>query len=297
MSDAAIQIESLKKRFGPREVLADVSLSVPRGTTFGFLGRNGQGKTTTIRILLGLLTRDGGQVRVDGLDPARDALRLRARVGYLAEDQRMFGWMTVQETLSFLRPFYPTWDDAHAAQLLRDFELSPKERVERLSKGQNARLGLLLALAHRPPTVILDDPTLGLDPIMRKQLLRHVIDLLQGNGTTVFFSSHLLYEIEPVVDAVAILEGGRIARQAGTEELRADVRQLVLSAEDYARIGSLPHALDVRSEARRAAIVVEKAEEARTMLQKASVSFEEVELNLDEIFEAYVIGNKGAVHA
>ncbi len=297
MSDAAIQIESLKKRFGPREVLADVSLSVPRGTTFGFLGRNGQGKTTTIRILLGLLTRDGGQVRVDGLDPARDALRLRARVGYLAEDQRMFGWMTVQETLSFLRPFYPTWDDAHAAQLLRDFELSPKERVERLSKGQNARLGLLLALAHRPPTVILDDPTLGLDPIMRKQLLRHVIDLLQGNGTTVFFSSHLLYEIEPVVDAVAILEGGRIARQAGTEELRADVRQLVLSAEDYARIGSLPHALDVRIEARRAAIVVEKAEEARTMLQKASVSFEEVELNLDEIFEAYVIGNKGAVHA
>jgi len=293
----AIEIEGLRKSFGAHAVLGDVTLAVPAGSTFAFLGRNGQGKTTTIRILLGLLAADAGRVSVGGFDPARDSLRLRANVGYLAEDQRMFGWMTVAQTLGFVRPFYPAWDAAFAGQLLKDFGLDPAARVGDLSKGLNVRLGLLLALAHRPATVILDDPTLGLDPIMRREFMRDVIDHLQGNGVTVFFSSHLLYEIEPVADEIAILDGGRIVRHAPTETLREDVCQFVLAAEDFERIGSLPNVLDVKPAERRIAVVTENARTVREQFMRAGFAFDDVGLNLDEIFEAYVTGNRGARNA
>lgn len=293
MSDYAIRIEALKKKFGKHEVLLDVNLSVPTGSTFAFLGRNGQGKTTTIRMMLGLLQPDGGRILVDSQNPARAPLAVRQRVGYLAEDQRMFGWMTVAETIRFVKPFYDMWDDVHAAKLLKDFDLSPKQRVSTLSKGQNIRLGLLLALAHRPQTVILDDPTLGLDPIMRREFMRDVIEHLQGNGCTVFFSSHLLYEIEPVADIVAVLDGGTIIRQASTEELRASVRQFVISAEDNDRLGALPSLLDAKPAGRQVAFIADKADEARERLTSGGITFKENELNLDDIFEAYVIGNRG----
>lgn len=292
MTGAAISIESLRKSFGARAVLKDLCLSVAEGSTFAFLGRNGQGKTTTIRALLGLLPTDGGQISVLGLDPCRQAIEVRSRVGYLAEDQRMYGWMTVKETIEFTRSFYDEWDETLVTRLLADFELRAADKVGALSKGQNVRLGLLLALAHRPRLMILDDPTLGLDPIMRRQFMRNVIDLLQGNGTTVFFSSHLLYEIEPVADEVAILEGGGILRQASTEELRGDVRQFNLAAETFQKMRA-EGVLNAESAGRQVGVVAEKADEFRAALQRDGVEFREVELNLDEIFEAYVIGNRG----
>lgn len=289
----AIDIQSVSKSFGSNRVLDNVTLRVPRGETFAFLGRNGQGKSTTIRMLLGLLDPDGGTLSVDGLDPRQDALAIRRRVGYLAEDQRMFGWMTVAELIRFTRAFYPTWDDAHAERLRADFELPPKTRIRHLSKGQNVRLGLLLALAHRPGIVILDDPTLGLDPIMRKEFMRDVIDHLQGNGVTVFFSSHLLYEIEPVADRVAILDRGRIARVERTETLREEVRQFVVSAEDAAgAVRGLPGVLDIKPSHRRVAVVVDGAAAARQFLREKGIEFEEIGLSLDEIFEACVVGKK-----
>jgi ABC-2 type transport system ATP-binding protein len=290
----AIEVQAVDKSFGRNVVLQDLSFSVPEGCTFGFLGRNGQGKTTTIRLLLGLLARDAGNVRVARLDPAKDALRVRARVGYLAEDQQMFGWMTVEETIRFVRPFYETWDDGRASTLLRHFDLSARQRVKHLSKGQKVRLGLLLALAHNPRLVILDDPTLGLDPIMRREFMRDVIEQLQGNGCTVFFSSHLLYEIEPVADVVAILDGGRIVRQSTTDELRNAVRQFVVAAEERERLAGLPALLDVRLAGRRVSVIADNADATRARLKDANVAFEENALNLDEIFEAFVAGNRGA---
>ena len=139
-----------------------------------------------------MLKRDDGAIRVLGLDPQRDPLELRRRIGYLAEDQTMYGWMRVEEIVRFVAPFYPTWDHELALKYLRDFELPLRTRIKHLSKGQNVRLGLVLALAHRPELVILDDPALGLDPIMRKQFNRDLITHLQGEGRTVFYSSHLL---------------------------------------------------------------------------------------------------------
>ena len=133
----------------------------------------------------------------------------------------MWGWMKVREILRFMAAFYPTWDWELTRQLLEKFALPSEGKVKHLSKGQNVRLGLLLALAHRPRVVVLDDPALGLDPIMRKEFLRDVVEHLQGGDVTVFFSSHLLYEVEPVADVVGILDGGKMVAEAGTEELRA----------------------------------------------------------------------------
>jgi ABC-2 type transport system ATP-binding protein len=292
MTEFAIEIQSVAKSFGSVDVLRDLTMNVSQGQTFAFLGRNGQGKTTTIRMLLGLLKPSAGEVRVLGLNPHREAIEIRRRVGYLAEDQTMFGWMSVREIIDFMAPFYPTWDRALAKNLLKRFDLPEKTKIKHLSKGQNVRLGLLLAMAHNPQLVILDDPTLGLDPIMRKEFLRDVVEHLQGRGVTVFFSSHLLYEVEPVADIVAILDGGRILRQTQTETLRDDVKRLIISAKDYETMGSLPGTLDIKHSGQQVALVVENAEENLRTLAGKGVRPNVVDLNLDEIFEAYVIGER-----
>src|SRR4029079_7062899 len=136
--------------------------------------------TTAIRMLLGLLERDGGDMRVLGYDPAVRPLEVRSRVGYLAEDQAMYGWMRVEEIIRFVAPFYDKWDHDLALKYVREFDLPLAAKIKHLSKGQNVRLGLILALAHRPEVVILDDPVLGLDPVMRKQFNRDLITHLQG---------------------------------------------------------------------------------------------------------------------
>jgi len=298
MSDQpVIENNGVVKQFGPKRVLDGETFAVQPGQTFAFLGRNGAGKTTTIRMLLGLLKPDSGTVRVLGLDPQAQPMDVRRRVGYVAEDQAMFGWMTAAQIIKFVSPFYPTWDNAWAIQLSDRFELPLKTNVKHLSKGQGVRLALLLALAHRPELVILDDPTLGLDPIMRKEFLRDLVTYLQGERVTVFFSSHLLYEVEPVADAVAILDRGRIVRQDATENLRARVKRFIVPADAEPAVRGLPGILDITRNGREVAVVVEDAAPALAQLQRDGITFQEIDLNLDEIFEAYVIGRKEPTHA
>jgi ABC-2 type transport system ATP-binding protein len=292
MSQPAIELEDVRKSFRANDVLCGVTLRVERGRTFAFLGRNAAGKTTTIRMLLGLLKRDGGTIRVLGLDPEREPLEVRRRVGYLAEDQTMYGWMRVEEILRFVAPFYPTWDHNLALRYARDFELPLHTKIKHLSKGQNVRLGLALALAHRPESVILDDPSTGLDPIMRNQFNRDLITHLQGEGRTVFYSSHLLYEVEPVADEVAILDGGRIVRQADTEALRRDVKQLIVGRQSLDAVRGRLQVLVERSDGDHVAVTIDGAERAVALLQHDGVEHRVVDLNLDEIFEAYVAGTR-----
>ena len=288
----AIEMEAVDKSFRRNQVLHGLSLQVKRGSMFAFLGRNGAGKTTAIRMLLGLLRRDDGAIGVLGLDPARAPLAVRAQVGYLAEDQTMYGWMRVDQILRFVAPFYPTWDHDLALRYVREFELPPKAKVKHLSKGQNVRLGLVLALAHRPELVILDDPAQGLDPIMRKQFNRDLITHLQGEGRTVFYSSHLLQEVEPVADEVAILHGGRIVRQTGTEALRQQVKQFILPRAALDTFRPQLQLLDLRADGDQVAVTVENAPQVGPLLGREGVEHRVVDLNLDEIFEAYVVGQK-----
>ncbi len=287
----AIDIQGVHKAFRRNNVLRGMNLQVERGKTFAFLGRNGAGKTTTIQLLLGLLNRDEGAIRVLGHDPEWQPLEVRAKVGYLAEDQTMYGWMKCGDILRFLAPFYPTWDHDLALTYAKEFEVPLQTKIKHLSKGQNVRLGLVLALAHRPELVILDDPALGLDPIMRKQFNRDLITHLQGEGRTVFYSSHLLYEVEPVADEVAILKDGQIVRQAETDQLRADVKQIFVNRQSSAVLREQVTLLDHREDGDDVAFTVEGAEAALEMLQREGVEHRVVDLNLDEIFEAYVTGD------
>jgi ABC-2 type transport system ATP-binding protein len=294
-TETAIEIRDLRFSYGRQEVLKGVNLSAPSGSIFGFLGVNGAGKTTLIKILLGLLKADGGDCRVLGLDCGKDALEVRRRVGYMAEDQQMYGWMRVDEIIRWVGSFYKQWDNSLTSQLADMLELPRKSRVGALSKGQNSRLALMLALGHRPKVVILDDPTLGLDPIARKDFLRHVIELLQSNGVTVFFSSHLLYEIEPVADYVAILNKGVIIKSARTEQLRGTVKRFIFTPKKEFDLNPISGVLDaVRSE-QSVSLAVEDADgtmKSRLAAMSAN-GVMELSLNLDEIFEAYVIGNRG----
>ena len=295
MNEHAIEVSGLRFAYGTREVLQGVDLQVPAGSIFGFLGRNGAGKTTLIKHMLGLLTPSAGTCRVLGLDPARQPIAVRERIGYMAEDQRMYGWMRIEQLVGWVASLYPNWDHTLSGDLLKRMELPRRAKVGTLSKGQNSRLALLLALGHRPKVVILDDPTLGLDPISRKEFLRDVIGLLQSNGVTVFFSSHLLYEIEPVADHVAILHEGRIVRAGRTEDLRESVRRLIFTPRGDVRLDRLEGVLDVSRSGEAVALTLsEFGEVSRAAIAGMSRNgLQEQSLNLDEIFESYVIGNRG----
>ena len=295
MSNSAIEISGLHFSYGRKKVLTGVDLSVPTGSIFGFLGRNGAGKTTLIKTLLGLQKPSAGKETILGLDCFAHAMEVRKRIGYMAEDQQMYGWMRVGQIIKWVAGFYPNWDTVFTDGLVDILRLSRNTKVQALSKGQNSSLALLLALGHRPELVILDDPTLGLDPIARKDFLRHVIELLQSNGVTVFFSSHLLYEIEPVADHIAILDGGVICKAGKTEDLRDSVRRFMLTPQPGADLTAIAGLLDVDRAAAAVSVTVQDCddEKRRQIKQLADGDVTEAALNLDEIFESYVIGNKG----
>jgi len=296
MNESAIVVEGLQFAYGRHQVLRGVDLQVPKGSIFGFLGCNGAGKTTTIKILLGLLRCKTGVCQVNGIDPQKDPLQVRQQVGYMAEEQRMFGWMQVGQIVQWVGSFYPTWDQGLVDRLVNLLELPRTAKVKTLSKGQTSRLAMVLALGHRPPIVILDDPTLGLDPIARKEFLRHIINLLQNEGVTVFFSSHLLYEIEPVADYVAILKDGVVEKVDATDALRRSTKRLVMRGSRNCDLTGFDGLLDVTKIGQNVAVTVAGYDEQK----RADVErryqcpvLQEVDLNLDEIFEAYVIGNRG----
>lgn len=220
MNDPVISVSAVTRRFGGTIALDAVSLSLPRGAVYGLVGANGAGKTTLIKHLLGLLRAESGTVRIFGLDPVADPVGVLSRVGYLSEENDLPGWMRVDELVRYSRAFYPAWADAHAERLLRDFALDPSVKVSTLSKGQKARLGLVIALAYRPDLLVLDEPSSGLDPIVRRDILGAVIRTVANEGRTVFFSSHLLDEVEEVADHVTMIRHGRIVLSAPLAELK-----------------------------------------------------------------------------
>ena len=231
-----VEIRNLSRRFGTAEALADVSLSIPRGVVFGLVGTNGAGKTTLIKHAMGLMRAQAGSVSVFGLDPVSNPTAVLSRVGYLAELNELPEWMRVEELINFTRAFYPSWDDRYAQTLRQNFELEPHKIVQALSKGQRARLGLLLALSYRPELLILDEPSSGLDPLVRRDILRAIIKTIAQEGRTVLFSSHLLDEVERVADRVAIINGGRIIQNDDLETLKSSYHRVVF------RFGSAPPA-------------------------------------------------------
>ena len=219
-AEAVIAVSSLSRHFGSKAALDDVSMFVPRGCVLGLVGENGTGKTTLIKHLLGSLKAQAGSVRVFGLDPVLDPVGVLGRVGYLSERRDLPGWMRVDEFMRYTQAFYPKWDEQYAGQLLEQFQLDPAQKLKTLSQGQQAKIGLLTALAYRPELLILDEPSSGLDPVVRRDILEAIIRTVSEEGRTVLFSSHLLDEVERVADHVVMLQRGRVVLNGRTEDVR-----------------------------------------------------------------------------
>src|SRR5580698_4428536 len=223
-----VDIRRLTRQFGNKTALDDVSLTVPRGGVFGLIGGNGAGKTTMIKHILGLLKAQTGTVRVFGLDPVANPVGTLGRIGYLSENRDLPEWMYVCELMSYTQAFFPNWDETYAEELREAFDLDKKAMVKTLSRGQRARTGLLVALAHRPDLLVLDEPSSGLDPVVRRDILGAIIRTIADEGRTVLFSSHLLDEVERVADRVAIIHDGRILLTAPMDEIKETHRRMTL---------------------------------------------------------------------
>jgi ABC-2 type transport system ATP-binding protein len=223
--DAIIVFEGVKRRFGDRPVLRGLDLRVRPGEIHALLGRNGCGKTTALRILLGFLAPHAGRSRVLGVDSQALGAAERGRIGYVSEEHRLYRVMRVEEAIAFEAGTRPGFDRALAETAARRSGLTSRLRVGQLSRGQRAQLALLIAVASRPEVLVLDDPALGLDVVMRRELLEVLIDLLAGSGLGVLFSSHFLGDVERVADRVSILHEGRLLVDAGLDELKRRVEK------------------------------------------------------------------------
>lgn len=224
-----VETRELTKRFGDNCALAGLTMSVPRGCIVGFLGRNGSGKTTTIKILLDVIRRTSGEATVLG-EPT-GSVAVRRRIGFLGEDKRLYSYMTVGEIIAFTRPFFSTWRVETETRLLTAFELPLNRKISALSKGMRTKLGLLLNLCRHPEFLILDEPSEGLDPVMGEQMLQSLVRQA-ADGTTIFFSSHQVAEVEQIADHIVAIEKGRVILEGSLDNLRKNFRRINLVFDD-----------------------------------------------------------------
>ena len=295
MTDYVIETHGLTRYFGSKRVVDSLDIAVPRGSIFGFLGRNGAGKSTTIRILLGLMQATRGSATVLGHDSRNLTPEVRARIGYLAEGHHVYGLMTVRECGNFQASFYPKWNDEIFQGVVDHFGLSPKAHAGDLSRGQRAGLCLALTLAPEPELLILDDPALGLDPVARRSLLQSMIYVTRSADRTILFSSHLLSDVERVADHIAVLDGGVLRANCSLETFRSHVRQFVLRFPGKTPpVPQLPGLLQAfRTEDEMSLTFANYEEETDRVLHALGAErVEPVPLSLEDAFISY-LGERG----
>ena len=225
-----IEAAGLRKHYGQVEALRGLDLRVPAGSICGFLGRNGAGKTTALKVLLGMARPTSGEARLFGL-PAQDegaSVEIRRRTGFVSDEKDLYDYMTVAEMIRFTAPFFPRWSADLEARYLRRFELPPDRRVKALSRGMRTKLALLLALCRGAELLVLDEPTSGLDPAMTEEVLQALVAHAAGEEMTVFFSSHQIAEVEQIADRVVIIDRGRAVISGALDDLKESFRRVQL---------------------------------------------------------------------
>ncbi|MCF7974203.1 MAG: ABC transporter ATP-binding protein [Phycisphaerae bacterium] len=237
MANTVIEVNSLCRRFRKHTALDQVSLRIEQGTVLGLVGENGAGKTTLIKHMLGLFKAQCGTVRVFGLDPVLHPKEVLSRIGYLSEDRDMPEWMTIQQYMTYTQAFYPTWDTTYADSLISQFALDTAQKIKHLSRGQRAKTGLLMALAYKPDLLLFDEPSSGLDPVVRRDMLGAIVRNIAEEGRTVVLSSHLLDEVERVADTICMIHQGQVILSDPMEQIRSSFHKftLILDAPDRAR--------------------------------------------------------------
>ena len=254
-----IEIKNLTRRYGKLDAVNGLSLNVRAGKCYGFFGRNGAGKTTTIKCLLNLLRPDSGTARVFGLDPQRNEVAVKSRLAYVPDAVAFYPWMTVRDTLEYLASFRKNWNRDIETDLLKRFQLDPKQKASTLSKGQRTQLALIGAICPEPELLVLDEPTSGLDPIVRREFIETVIGAYQSGDPerrTVFVSTHLISEFEGLIDEFTIIEQGRDLLTMEADAARNRFQKI------HARFSEIPHldlpgALNVKQSGREIEILAD----------------------------------------
>lgn len=297
---AVIQLNNVIKRYGDHAALDHVSFDVPRGVVFALLGENGAGKTTAIRLMLGLMEPTAGEVRVLGLDCRRDGLAIRQRVGYVSERPALYEWMTGAEIGWFTSGFYPDGFEHRFRTLMEMFRVPLDRKLSQLSKGMRAKVALALAMGHAPELLILDEPTSGLDTMVRREFLESMVDIA-AEGRTVMLSSHQISEVERVADIVAIMHEGKLLVLEPLDELKQTTRQLAITVEESAAIRPAMEGRVIyeRLRGRQWDVLVRGLDEnslERLRFAQGIVAVESRTPSLEEIFVAYV-GKDGTTTA
>jgi ABC-2 type transport system ATP-binding protein len=290
----AIRTDRLTKYYGGRKVVDGLDLRVPRGAVYGLLGRNGAGKSTTLKMIAGMVRPDFGRIQLLGEDVETLRPTTRARIAYLAEGHPLYTWMTIRQAVAFTTSFYPDADRSLAERVLDHFGLSRKAKIGKLSKGQRAQVSLALAIAPDPELLILDDPTLGLDANVRRDFLESMIQIIQRRGRTILFSSHVLGDVERVADRVGVMVDGVLRVDCPAEHFKRSVRKVVA---EFGRPADRPMPAcpgllgDWKVGTRRELVFVGYGPAQRAAVESLGPRrVEEIDLNLEDAFIEYTRG-------
>src|SRR5450432_835243 len=289
MSNLAVHFEGVGKTY-PHFTLDDIDLELPEGSIMGFIGANGAGKSTTIRILMGLVHQDRGSVEVLGHPmPAQQAAAKRD-IGFVSEDMRLYGAATIAWHMKFIRSVYPTWDQTYAEFLCRRFDLKPEQKVKGLSHGQRVKAALLLVLARRPRLLVLDEPTTGLDPVARREVLGELMEVLADDRRTILFSSHNTLDVEQISDQITFIDRGRIIDSDDKEHFLDRWRRVRLVLPPDVVVPRLPGVVEVGGSGRLPVLITNCFEPAMvSVCNDLGATVQAVDtMTLEEIFVANV---------
>lgn len=298
MSGLAIRLAGVGKDYGFFS-LQDVDLQLPEGQIMGFIGPNGAGKSTTIRVLMGLVHQDRGEVRLLGHSMPADQAIAKRDVGFASEDMRLYESATLDWHMRFVRSIYPSWDPAYANTLLKRFDLRPEQRIKGFSRGQRVKATLLLVLARRPRLLILDEPTTGLDPVARHEVIRELTDVMLDEHRSVLFSSHNTQDVEQISDQITFIDRGRIIDSRDKETFLERWRRLRVELPPDLVLPVLPGVVDVKQSGR-LAVATTNAFDMRlpNTYEAAGIRVHAVEsMTLEEIFVTNVMCSREGVNA
>lgn len=292
----AIECRNISKHY-PHFSLCDVDLSVEQGSVMGLVGPNGAGKSTILRIVMGLVRPDSGSVKVLGYDMPAEQLAAKRQIGFVAEDMRLYENQTIEFHMDFVKSIFDSWDDDYARALLRSFDLNKEQRVKGLSHGQRVKATLLLALARRPKLLVFDEPTTGLDPAVRKEVIDEMMNALQDEAHSILFSSHNTLDVEQISDYITFIYAGRIIDSCNKEDFMDGWRRIRLTNTNGTPLPEIPNIKDMQTTGRLSIMTVDQYEESIVeRLLHSGLQVDAIErLTLEEIFLSNVLHAKANI--